>query len=356
MKGKATHTLSPASEGRQAKSVLGLTHSDLWGPSPVTSIDRTHYVLTLTDNRSQWLWVIFLKSKSEAFKVFINWLTYVDKETGLKLYMIHTDNGGEYLSQLWNKFLKECSIHHELTSPYTSKQNRVSECQNCTIFDHICTILIDSGLPLFYLPKAIKYMKNRHVTWSLNNMTPFKIHYRKKPNINNLHPSSCKAYVYNHSPKWNKLEPQAKVGIFVEYSNTQKAYQICFLGKWLIVNSNHVKFNTSNMMGGQFQAEEEEQFHYSSLKSTVLAPKTPEIILDKPTPPIPHHSPSILKQSLLDNAPDLPLTLLPPNSITCNQYPGSHGTSRALNAGGVSTPTLQYWQHQLMDPISDISK
>ena len=127
------------------------------------------------------------------------------------------------------------------------------------------------------------------------------------------------------------------------------------------------------MMGGQFQAEEEEQFHYSSLKSTVSAPKTPEIILDKPappkrppTPPIPHHSPSILKQSLLANAPDLPLTLLPPNSITCNQYPRSHGTSRALNAGGVSTPTLptfisnclvfQYWQHQLMDPISDISK
>ena len=204
MKGKATHTLFPASEGRQAKSVLGLTHSDLWGPSPVTSIDRTHYVLTLTDNRSQWLWVTFLKSKSEAFKVFINWLTYVDKETGLKLYMIHTDNRGEYLSQLWNKFLKECSIHHELTSPYTSKQNRVSECQNCTIFDHICTILIDSGLPLFYLPKAIKYivhMKNRHVTWSLNNTTPFKIHYRKKPNINNLYPYSCKAYVYNHSPK-----------------------------------------------------------------------------------------------------------------------------------------------------------
>ena len=73
------------------------------------------------------------------------------------------------------------------------------------------------------------------------------------------------------------------------------------------------------MMGGQFQAEEEEQFHYSSLKSTVSAPKTPEIILDKPippkrppTPPIPHHSPSILKQSLLTNAPDLPLTLLPP--------------------------------------------
>ena len=77
MKGKATQASFPASESRQAKYVLDLIHSDIWGPSPVTSIDGTRYVLTLTNDNSQWLWVIFLKSKSEAFKAFVNWLTYV---------------------------------------------------------------------------------------------------------------------------------------------------------------------------------------------------------------------------------------------------------------------------------------
>ena len=48
------------------------------------------------------------KSKSEAFKAFVGWLTYVEKETGLKPCMICTDNRGEYLSKLWNNFLKEC--------------------------------------------------------------------------------------------------------------------------------------------------------------------------------------------------------------------------------------------------------
>ena len=202
--------------------------------SPVTSINGTHCVLTLTNDNSQWLWVIFLKSKSEAFKAFVYWLTYIEQETGLKLCTIFTDNGGEYLSKLWNKFLKECGVCHELTLSYTPEQNGVSEHQNHTIFDHVHTILIDSGLPIFLLPEAVKYIvhtKNRHVTQSLNNTTPFKIHYGKKPDISNPYPFSCKAYVYNHLPKWNKLELQAEEGIFVGYSDTQNAYQIYFPGK-----------------------------------------------------------------------------------------------------------------------------
>ena len=362
MKGKATCALFSASKSGWAKSVLGLVHSDLWGPSPVTSFDGTCYMLTLTDNKSWWLWVIFLKSKGEALKAFVDWLVYIEKETGLKLCTICTDNWGEYLSQLWNKFLKECGIHHELTLPYTPKQNGVSEHQNCTIFNHICTILIDSGLPLFLLPEAIRYIvytKNRHITWSLNNATPFEFCYVKKPDISNLHSFGCKAYVYNHSPKRNKLELQANKGIFVGYSDTQKAYQIYLPGKWHVVNTIHIKFNTSTMTGGQFQAEGEEQFCYSSLKSTfeptkiksksvpnVLAPKTPEIILDEPTPPMrpptpqtPHPLPSTPKQPLSANTPNSPLTPLPPALSPIINIPRSCSASRVLNTGGVSTPS-----------------
>ena len=145
------------------------------------------------------------------------------------------DNGGEYLSKLWDKFLKGRGIHHEFTSPYTPEQNGISKCQNHTIFDCVRTILIDSGLPLFLLPKAVKYIaytKNRHITRSLQNCTPYEICYGRKPDISHFHPFGCKAYVYNHSPIWNKLEPCAEEGIFVGYSDTQKAYQIYIPAKW----------------------------------------------------------------------------------------------------------------------------
>ena len=158
MKGKATHVSFPASKSGQAKSVLDLVHSDLWGPTPVRSIDRTCYVLTFTDDKSWWLWVHFLKSKAEAFQVFVERLTYVERETGKVFCTIQTDNGGEYLLKLWDKFLKGQGIRHELTSPYTPEQNGISKRQNRTIFDHVRTILINSSLPLFLLPKAVKYI------------------------------------------------------------------------------------------------------------------------------------------------------------------------------------------------------
>ena len=133
-------------------------HSDLWGPAPVRSIDGTHYVLTFIDDKSRWLWVRFLKSKAEAFQVFVKWLTYTERETGKVLCTIRMDNRGEYLSKLWDKFLKGQGIRHELTSPYTPEQNGISKHQNHTIFDRVRTILINSGLPLFLLPKVVKYI------------------------------------------------------------------------------------------------------------------------------------------------------------------------------------------------------
>ena len=130
-------------------------------------------------------------------------------------------------------------------------------------------------------------------------------------------------------------------------------------GKRRVVNTIHIKFNTSTMMGGQFWAEGEEQFHYSSLKSTfeptkiksksvlnILAPKTPEIILDEPTPPTrpptpqtPHPLPSMPKQPLSANTPNSPLTPLPPTLSPIINIPRSRSASRVLNAGGVSTPS-----------------
>ena len=140
-------------------------------------------------------------------------------------------------------------------------------------------------------------------------------------------------------------------GDFVGYSDAQKAYQIYFPGKWCVVNSIHVRLNASTMMGGQFQADGEEQFHYNSLRSifkptkiklkplpTHSVPATPETILDEPTslmrpstPQTLHPPPSTPRQLLSANTPESPLTPLPPTPSP---------VIRVLNTGGVSTPAL----------------
>src|SRR6202050_343258 len=203
--GKATCALFPPSKSEHANTVLGLIHSDLWGPTPVQTITSTHYVITFTDDKSRWAWVKFLKHKSDAFTAFKEWLIFAENHTGLQLYIFHTDNGGEFLTKEWRQM-----IHHETTSPDTPEQNGDAEHQNRTIFDCVHTVLIDAGLPLFLFAEAVNYIvhtKNRHSTSALTNTTPYEVRFNKKPDISQLRPFGCKAYVYGRSPKRRKLDP-----------------------------------------------------------------------------------------------------------------------------------------------------
>jgi hypothetical protein len=96
-KSKATWASFPASKSGHAEHVLGLVHCDLWGLAPAQTINGTWYVITFTNDKSHLVWVSFLKCKSNAFAALKEWLTFVEKETGCKLLIFHTDNGGEFL-------------------------------------------------------------------------------------------------------------------------------------------------------------------------------------------------------------------------------------------------------------------
>ena len=54
----------------QATSILGLIHYDISGPVPVTSMNRSRYILTFIDDFSRYTWVFFLKKKSEVCDFF----------------------------------------------------------------------------------------------------------------------------------------------------------------------------------------------------------------------------------------------------------------------------------------------
>src|SRR5258708_6813170 len=270
-KGKATRASFPASKSGHTDKILGLVHSDLWGPALVQTITGTRYVITFTDDKSRWVWVAFLKRKSEAFTAFKEWLIFAEKQTGQQLYIFHTDNGGEFLTKEWRQMLKDRGIHHETTSPYTPEQNGDAERQNRSIFDRVRTVLINAGLPLSLFAEAVNYIvytKNRNSTSALTNTTPYEVRFNKKPDISRLRPFGCKAYVYDHSPNRKKLSPRAYEGVFVGYADSQKAYRIYIPEKRSVICSVHVRFDVNTNMGNRFRAEGEIQFQYNSLKST----------------------------------------------------------------------------------------
>ena len=120
---------------KHANGILDLVHSDLWGKAPVMSQGGKYYLMTFTDDKSRYSWDYYLHFKNEAFMAFKHWLAEVERQTGRKLKVFRSDNGGEYVSKEWELFLKDHSIIHQTTVPRTPQQDGVSERLNLMTMD-----------------------------------------------------------------------------------------------------------------------------------------------------------------------------------------------------------------------------
>ena len=59
---------------REPKKVrLEIVNTDVWGPSPVSSLGGSRFYVTFIDDFSRKVWVYFLKHKSDVFANFKKW-------------------------------------------------------------------------------------------------------------------------------------------------------------------------------------------------------------------------------------------------------------------------------------------
>jgi len=103
---------------------------------PEKSIGGAKYIVSFIDDYSRKAFVYLMKNKDEVFNLFIDFKTYVERQTGKVLKAVVTDNGGEYLGRFEN-YLKENGIRHTKTVPYTPHQNSVSEVFNRVIAEKV---------------------------------------------------------------------------------------------------------------------------------------------------------------------------------------------------------------------------
>ena len=93
-------------------------------------------------------------------------LSWKNRQIG-KLKVLCTDNGGEYTSAEFQKYLKTEGVCHELTVPKTPEQNRVAERMNRTLVETVRSMLADAKLPQKFWAKALStavYLHNRSPT------------------------------------------------------------------------------------------------------------------------------------------------------------------------------------------------
>ena len=95
--GKHTRaTFSRSTEGR-SESIFSLVHSDIWGPSRVSSTLGFRYFVSFIDDYSRCTWVFLMKDRSELFSIFKSFFAEIQNQFGVSIRTFRSDNALEYL-------------------------------------------------------------------------------------------------------------------------------------------------------------------------------------------------------------------------------------------------------------------
>ena len=84
-----------------------LIHSDIWGPSPVASINGFRYFVLFIDDCSRFTWIYFLKNRSELSQIYITFARMIKTQFSCTIKTLRTDNAMEYRDSFLLQFLGE---------------------------------------------------------------------------------------------------------------------------------------------------------------------------------------------------------------------------------------------------------
>ena len=118
-------------------------------------------------------------------------------------------------------------IIHENTAQYTPQQNGVAERKNRTLKEMVKSMLSYSDLRNGFWSEAMImacYLLNR-VPNKRNKTTPYKLWYKRKPNLSYLRVWGCRAVVKLTDPKRKTLGERGIDCIFLGYAENSKAYR-----------------------------------------------------------------------------------------------------------------------------------
>ncbi|GJZ23755.1 retrotransposon protein, putative, ty1-copia subclass [Tanacetum coccineum] len=92
------------------------------------------------------LGLIYTDHKHEVFETFKVFQKEVENQIGKTIKSLHSDHGGEYMSQEFFDHLKKHGIIAHRTPPYTLQHNSVSERRNRTLLDMIRSMMSQTTL------------------------------------------------------------------------------------------------------------------------------------------------------------------------------------------------------------------
>lgn len=220
---KATVKVSRQSPERSTE-YLEKVYSDICGPISPETWTKKRYFTTFIDDKSRFAEVALLRTKDQVFEEYKTWQVREERQTGLRVKRLHTDNAREYKSQDFQNHHREQGVLGTYTAPYTPAQNGVGERINRTIIEKVRSMLIGAKLPKAYWGEAVlaaTYLYNRTLNSSIGFKTPYEAKTGRIPDISNIRTWGSVAYRVMPEIGRKKLDPKAKAYILVGYGSNQ---------------------------------------------------------------------------------------------------------------------------------------
>ncbi|KAJ9552989.1 hypothetical protein OSB04_017034 [Centaurea solstitialis] len=120
------HTF-PKKTNYKSTNILEVLHGDICGPIDPPTPAGNIYILVLVDDFSRYMWSFLLKHKNDAADVIKRFKKSIENRTGKEIKTFHTDRGGEFTSNDFNRFWNEEGVARMLTAPYSPQQNGIVE-------------------------------------------------------------------------------------------------------------------------------------------------------------------------------------------------------------------------------------
>lgn len=223
-----------------------MIHTDVCGPVNIESPKGTRYFVLFKDECTGYRAAYFLRQKSETFDQFRKFESLIMRQTGNKLKVLRSDNGTEYLSTQFKKFINDKGIVHELSSPYIHEQNGRAEREIRTIVDNARSMMIAKNVPKQLWPEAVNsaiYLLNRVVTKQSNGKTAYESWFNCKPNVSHLRVFGSDAYLSIPKEKRTKFDEKSRKMIMVGYDGESQNYRLWDKESRKIYVSSDVVFN-----------------------------------------------------------------------------------------------------------------
>lgn len=224
----------------------GEIHSDVWGPASTETLGHRRYNSLFIDDHSRYTLSHLQRTKDETFDSYKKVKAFYCTQKGVQIKCLHTDHGGEYMSEEFSNYLATQGTTRKLTAHDTPEYNGVSERANRTIFEKVHAMLRDSRLPNALWGEAANYavyVKNCTLTRALNGRTPYKVFWGRKPSATTLHPWGCEVRV--HSPGGSKLADRARIGRWVGWDEQSDAHRIYWPDRRSVTVKRSVRFNAA---------------------------------------------------------------------------------------------------------------